>query len=263
MVRSEPLDAQNEGAGGFGRRREDRLMYKLVDMHGGGELISWMRCYGAFFCVDDQKNHRADLPDEESVQLPLKTNYTGRMYFGEFPLSFAACMNDEDCFRLLIAYKANPNAQDSNGNTVLHMCVIHENLILGMEADVIWSYADSSQTAYPLAKIDTINEENGELNEQSALALVVYGESTDHLELLDGLLESIIESKWIAYGRRRWCISLISFVIYYIFLVAAFSLRPISMTTSALTNQNVCETGLPANDIWEWEKLDPEIDWNT
>lgn len=102
------------------------------------------------------------------------------MYFGEFPLSFAACMNHPDCVRLLHAYKvrstntstiyeieweiilielikdffttkfiekennhiqkfskrwfidifqANINAQDTNGNTVLHMCVIHENLV--------------------------------------------------------------------------------------------------------------------------------------
>lgn len=68
------------------------------------------------------------------------------MYFGEYPLSFAACMNHCDCVRLLHAYKVshskaitsfhiivmvqvNMNAQDTNGNTVLHMCVIHENLV--------------------------------------------------------------------------------------------------------------------------------------
>lgn len=51
------------------------------------------------------------------------------MYFGEYPLSFAACMDQPDCYRLLLAKKANPNAQDTNGNTVLHMCVIHENMV--------------------------------------------------------------------------------------------------------------------------------------
>ncbi|CAJ0938994.1 unnamed protein product, partial [Mesorhabditis belari] len=240
------------------------------------------RCYGAFFCAEDQRSHRGDIPDEESVQLPIRTNYTGRMYFGEYPLSFAACMNEEDCFRLLIAYKANPNNQDCNGNTVLHMCVIHENLkmlrlavdkgaklsivnrqqlspltlaaklakremfveILGMEADVIWSYADASQTAYP------------------ALSLIVYGGSTEHLELLDGLLESIIESKWAAYGRKRWIISFLSFVVYYIFFVVAFILRPISMTTEAITKHNICESGLPSQNTSWWTKLDPDDNWN-
>ena len=26
-------------------------------------------------------------------------------------------------------FQANPNAQDTNGNTVLHMCVIHEKMV--------------------------------------------------------------------------------------------------------------------------------------
>ncbi|EPB70572.1 ankyrin repeat protein [Ancylostoma ceylanicum] len=87
-----------------------------------------VRCYGAFFCAEDQKAGRTDSLEHEYVELPLKTAYTGHMYFGEYPLSFAACMNHPDVYRLLIAFKANPNAQDTNGNTVLHMCVIHENM---------------------------------------------------------------------------------------------------------------------------------------
>ena len=48
------------------------------------------------------------------------------MYFGEYPLSFAVCMEQPDMFRLLIAFKVNLNAQDTNGNTVCHLAVIHE-----------------------------------------------------------------------------------------------------------------------------------------
>lgn len=51
------------------------------------------------------------------------------MYFGEYPLAFAASTNQEDCYRILRAKKADPNAQDTNGNAVLHMCVIHEDLV--------------------------------------------------------------------------------------------------------------------------------------
>ncbi|GMR60081.1 hypothetical protein PMAYCL1PPCAC_30276, partial [Pristionchus mayeri] len=201
-----------------------------------------IRCYGAFFCADDQKASRTDSLEHEYVELSLRTNYTGSMYFGEYPLSFAACMNHPDCYRLLIAYKANSNAQDTNGNTVLHLCVIHEKLemfrlavengaslkimnkqkltpltlaaklakkkmfleILSMEGDTMWEYGPSSKTAYPLAKIDTINETNGGMNEESVLSLVVYGETTAHLELLDGLLEDLLEMKWQAYGQKRY-----------------------------------------------------------
>lgn len=49
------------------------------------------------------------------------------VYFGEYPLSFAACLGQVDCVRLLIAKNANPNLQDNNGNTVMHMLVIHDN----------------------------------------------------------------------------------------------------------------------------------------
>lgn len=49
--------------------------------------------------------------------------------------------------------------------------------ILKLESDVVWMYGDSSSHAYPLAKLDTINQETGELNEDSALSLIVYGVS--------------------------------------------------------------------------------------
>uniref|UniRef100_A0A158PCP8 ANK_REP_REGION domain-containing protein n=1 Tax=Angiostrongylus cantonensis TaxID=6313 RepID=A0A158PCP8_ANGCA len=229
-----------------------------------------IRCYGAFFCAEDQKAGRTDSLEHEYVELSLKTNYTGHMYFGEYPLSFAACMNHPDCYRLLIAFKANPNAQDTNGNTVLHMCVIHENMdmfrlamesgariniankqnltpltlaaklakkqmfmeILELEGDSVWAYGGAASTAYPLSKIDTINEVTGELNEASALSLVVYGETKEHLDLLDGLLETVLEAKWQAFGKRRMLRSLMAFTLYYMFLVLSFVLRPIAMSTA-------------------------------
>lgn len=49
--------------------------------------------------------------------------------------------------------------------------------ILQLESYAIWHYGDASSTAFPLAKIDTINQETGELNEDSALSLIVYGVS--------------------------------------------------------------------------------------
>uniref|UniRef100_A0A7E4VGL2 Ion_trans domain-containing protein n=1 Tax=Panagrellus redivivus TaxID=6233 RepID=A0A7E4VGL2_PANRE len=253
---------------------EDPYMTNYLLQHGADVH---QRCYGAFFCADDQKQGRTDSLEHEYVDLPAKTSYEGRMYFGEYPLSFAACANQKDCYRLLIAKKANPNQKDTNGNTVLHMTVIHENLemlklaydtgaklqvmnnenltpltlaakiakkkmfeqILRLESTVVWTYGEASSIAYPLAKIDTINQETGALNEDSALFLAAYGETNNHLEMLDGLLEQLLQAKWNSFARRRWAISLSCFVFYCCFVFVAFMSRPFSMTTSVITDGKI------------------------
>lgn len=50
------------------------------------------------------------------------------VYWGEYPLSFAACLGQEECYRLMLARGADPDRQDTNGNTVMHMLVIYKKL---------------------------------------------------------------------------------------------------------------------------------------
>lgn len=88
------------------------------------------RCCGRFFCPEDQKNSRRDMLLKETPSLPIETNYHGYFYFGEYPLSFAAVLNQIDCVRLLIASGAEINRQDSNGNTVMHLLVISNNFVV-------------------------------------------------------------------------------------------------------------------------------------
>lgn len=52
------------------------------------------------------------------------------VYWGEYPLSFAACLGQEESYRLMLARGADPNNQDTNGNTVLHMLVIYEKIVI-------------------------------------------------------------------------------------------------------------------------------------
>ncbi|GMT35954.1 hypothetical protein PFISCL1PPCAC_27251, partial [Pristionchus fissidentatus] len=251
------------------------------------------RCYGAYFCADDQKASRTDSLEHEWVDLNVdRTNYTGTMYFGEYPLSFAACMSHPDCMRLVHAYRANVNAQDTNGNTVLHMCVIHENLemlrlaielgaslkiqnkqkltpltlaaklakkrmfteLLEFEAHTYWEYSNASNTSYPLARLDTINEENGDLDETSALSLIVYGSTQEHLEMLEGVIEEILEEKWEKFAKMEWVKGLCLFSVYYICLFTAFMQRPFSMVTELETRGAIDRYGANNDNVTDYNE---------
>ncbi|TKR77218.1 hypothetical protein L596_018231 [Steinernema carpocapsae] len=221
------------------------------------------RCYGSFFCAEDQKSSRTDSLEHEWVDLVHSTRYTGQMYWGEYPLSFAACTNQPDCFRLLRTCKADPNRQDTNGNTVLHLTVIHElpemfrlahelgaklhiknnqkltpmgvaaklakkkmfDLILHLEQDIIWTYGDVTCTAFPLQDIDTIDEITGHLNHTSALSLIVYGKKSTHLDFFDGLLEDLLEEKWRVFARNRLIWSMTTYLFYLLSFYIAFMTR--------------------------------------
>ncbi|KAK0416395.1 hypothetical protein QR680_012460 [Steinernema hermaphroditum] len=237
------------------------------------------RCYGSFFCAEDQKSSRTDSLEHEWVDLVHNTRYSGQMYWGEHPLSFAACTNQLDCFRILRACKADPNRQDTNGNTVLHMAVIHElpemfrlahesgaklhikncqkltamgvaaklakkemfDLILELEQDIIWTYGDATCTAFPLQGIDTIDQITGHLNHTSALSLVVYGKKSTHLDFFDGLLEDLLEEKWKAFARNRLVWSMTSYLVYLLSFYVSF------MTRSCYSERQIRNIWVPSN----------------
>ena len=52
----------------------------------------------------------------------------GLAYLGEYHLAWAACQNNETIYNLLLEEGADPDAQDSFGNTVLHMVVITDRM---------------------------------------------------------------------------------------------------------------------------------------
>ena len=54
---------------------------------------------------------------------------TGYAYYGEYPASFAACFESREMYDYLIRKGADPNKQDTFGNTVLHLCVIHNKTV--------------------------------------------------------------------------------------------------------------------------------------
>ena len=69
-------------------------------------------------------------------------------YWGEYPLSFAACLGSQDCYKLLLAKGANPNKQDSNGNSTLHMTVIANRKVIRLFP--IWYWEMIASKLIPL-----------------------------------------------------------------------------------------------------------------
>lgn len=61
------------------------------------------RCFGTFMSPEDQKASRSDNTEHEWVDVNPMTNYDGYVYWGEYPLSFAACLGQEECYRLVLA----------------------------------------------------------------------------------------------------------------------------------------------------------------
>lgn len=192
---------------------EDPAMVKFL-LDAGSNIHE--RCCGTFMSPEDQKGTRYDIIEQEPVCVNPFTNYEGYVYWGEYPLSFAACLCQEECYRLVLAKHADPDYQDINGNTVLHMLVIHEKLttfdmgyetgadlniknllnltpltlaaklarvemffhIINIEREIYWQLGSITCAAYPLEQLDTIDIKTGNISKDSTLNLVVFGVRT-------------------------------------------------------------------------------------
>ncbi|XP_026750647.2 uncharacterized protein LOC113511229 [Galleria mellonella] len=76
------------------------------------------RAIGSFFLPRDQ----------QCVPPARVTNYEGLAYLGEYPLAWTACCANEAVYNLLLDSGADPDAQDSFGNMILHMVVVCDKL---------------------------------------------------------------------------------------------------------------------------------------
>lgn len=78
------------------------------------------RACGTLFQSGFNSNH--------TNKLIANSSYDNLAYFGEYPLAFAACFCNKEIYDYLIANGADPDLQDTHGNTVLHILVINNKL---------------------------------------------------------------------------------------------------------------------------------------
>ncbi|KAJ7369574.1 hypothetical protein OS493_037915 [Desmophyllum pertusum] len=99
----------------------DLESFKLLVGRYGADVHA--RAQGRFFMPEDCKD-----------KMKPETNYDGYAYYGEYPASFAACFENKDMYDYLIRKGADPNKQDTFGNAVLHLCVIHNKIDMFLHA---------------------------------------------------------------------------------------------------------------------------------
>ncbi|XP_023240167.1 transient receptor potential cation channel subfamily V member 6-like [Centruroides sculpturatus] len=215
------------------------------------------RATGRFFLPHDQQN----------VSAKKQTNFIGLCYLGEYPLAWAACCDNEPAYNLLLARGGDPNMQDSFGNMILHMVVIRDKLkmygyalrhpqkpakdcilnnygltpltlacklgrnkifreMLDLSAIEFWRYTNITCSGYPLNALDTILP-NGKTNWNSALMIILDGQTNEHLDMLDGgVIQRLLEEKWKTFARQHFLKRLVFIFLHLITLGIAVFLRP-------------------------------------
>ncbi|UJR09976.1 hypothetical protein I4U23_014200 [Adineta vaga] len=198
------------------------------------------RCCGKFFCPEDQKSSRVDNVTKECPEVSVATNYDGYCYFGEYALSFAAVLQQEESVRLLVAKGADTNyllyelgasldIKNRQGLTPLTLAAVKARKemfdhILQKIRTIYWQYGNVTCAGYPLADIDTIGKD-GSLSDTSALNIIVRGESAGHLDMMDGLIVQLLNEKWRTFIKFKFFQRMAMFTLYFSICLLGLLLR--------------------------------------
>ena len=181
-------------------------------------------------------------------------------------MNFAAVLNQEEIYRLILAKGGNFDLQDTNGCTVTHIMVVYDNIkmfdmatecgaainiennqgltplttaaflarmdmffhIASIERDIYWQVGNVTCSAYPLRYLDTIDSDTGELNTNSALNLIVFGNKLEHLDLIEYVVVDLLRVKWNTFVRREFFIQMMIFTVFFFITMFTFLVRPLA-----------------------------------
>ncbi|EGV93981.1 Transient receptor potential cation channel subfamily V member 6 [Cricetulus griseus] len=194
------------------------------------------------------------------------------IYYGEHPLSFAACVGSEEIVRLLIEHGADIRAQDSLGNTVLHILILQPNKTFACQMyNLLLSYDGGDHlkslelvpnnqglTPFKLAGVEGNTVMFQHLMQKRKHVQWTYGPLTSTLYDLteidssgddQSLLELIVTTKkretpvkelvslkWKRFGRPYFCVLGAIYVLYIICFTMCCVYRPLKPRTTNRTN---------------------------
>ncbi|CAF4221653.1 unnamed protein product, partial [Didymodactylos carnosus] len=185
---------------------------------------------------------------------PDESNYEGYAYFGEYPLAFAASFGHSEIYDYLIEHSADPNLQDTYGNTVLHMLVINNRVDMfkhavrhPMKKSLTDIRNNSNLTPLTLAaKLGRKDlfleclEISNVVYWNSSLTYIVNGKTEEHLEMLDNMvIDRLLNDKWSTFARANFMRQLVLLVIHICFLSTAVFLRSRDDKTNKLTTKKI------------------------
>ncbi|CAG0914329.1 unnamed protein product [Notodromas monacha] len=204
--------------------------------------------------------------DQQCSQPLSETSYDGLAYLGEYPLAWAATCGNEGVYNFLIEKGADADLQDSLGNMVLHVLVVNDKLdmygyalrhpkrpakngilnnngltpltlacklgrnlifqeMLELSCIEFWRYSNITCSGYPLNALDTILP-SGKTNWNSALMIIINGDSSEHLDMLEGgVIQRLLEEKWKTFARLQFLKRLVIVFIHLLMLTGAVALR--------------------------------------
>ncbi|XP_070120247.1 transient receptor potential cation channel subfamily V member 5 isoform X2 [Equus przewalskii] len=153
------------------------------------------------------------------------------IYFGEHPLSFAACVGSEEIVRLLIEHGADIRAQDSLGNTVLHILIFQPNKTFACQMyNLLLSYDGHGDH---LQSLDLVPNHQGLTPFKLA---GVEGNTVARQILEQTPVRQLVSFKWKKYGRRYFCLLGALYVLYMTCFTMCCVHRPLKFRSVNRTN---------------------------
>uniref|UniRef100_UPI00358F9C98 transient receptor potential cation channel subfamily V member 5-like isoform X2 n=1 Tax=Myxine glutinosa TaxID=7769 RepID=UPI00358F9C98 len=184
--------------------------------------------------------HGADVARPRAFGSYFPRTQEGQLLFGEHILSFAATTGNEEIVSLLLENGAQVDAQDSNGNTVLHILALHSEVLHICEVyNLIMSHATEDSGA----TLETITNQEGFT--PFKLAAKEGNMAVRHI-LESSPVKQLLWIKWRSFGRKY----LRFWMMLYLWYMTSFTLsciyRPIKARGGNITD--------PRDDIIMVEK---------